>query len=255
MVNNRMMKHQHQKISLSVYSLLLCLCLISIPVASAYALDEYMNDEEMLPLRWKNLGEGNTYRFQMAQDRNFTRIIEDRMTSQPFIIIPRPPMSSTYYVRIKPFSPDGREGNFLPTQSILVQSDLPPPRILYPPEIKELRFINDLIVRWTHVKGATGYHMVVATDRLFREILLDIPHVSGTSYTLTDLGYGTYFLKICSIEKTMWKALFLPAAPLFSCPTNSFPSENLTRSQPFPLTVLVQGSGLNIWHSMSNVET
>ena len=204
------MKSQDKGIGISVYSLFVCVCILCIYVPFSFALDENTPDWKILSLSWKSLGKGTTYQFQIAQDRDFKQILHDTMTGQPSIAIPRPPASATYYVRVKPIAPDGREGNFLKAQSILVQSGIPPPRILYPTEISEIRFKNDLVIRWTSVKGAAGYHVMLSGDRSFRHLLMDIPRVSGTSYLISDLGYGTYFLKICSIGEDDVEGRFSP---------------------------------------------
>jgi hypothetical protein len=204
------MKYWDKGIGISVYSLFLCLCVLCISVSFSYALNESGTDWDTLSLRWKSLGHGTTYQFQIAQDSGFRQIIHDKMTGQPFITIPRPPSSATYYVRVKPIAPDGREGKFLQAQSILVESGIPPPRILYPTEISEIRFKNDLVIRWTSVKGAAGYHVMLAEDRCFRHLLMDIPRVSGTSYSISDLDYGTYFLKISSIGEDNVEGRFSP---------------------------------------------
>lgn len=211
MFNNRHMKCRDNGIRLSVCSFFLCLCVLCISVSFSHALDETVSAWDTLTLRWKNLGKGTSYQFQIAQDSGFRHILHDKMTGQqPFITIPRPPSSATYYVRVKPIAPDGREGEFLQPQSIIVESGIPPPRILYPKEISEIRFKNDLVIRWTSVKGAAGYHVMLAEDRGFRHLIMDIPRVSGTSHSISDLDYGTYFLKISSIGEDNVEGRFSP---------------------------------------------
>jgi hypothetical protein len=77
---------------------------------------------------------------------------------------------------------------------------LAPPRIIAPAEIAELRGVDHVTFTWQGVQGATGYHLVLARDRRFKHIVSENTHVSATSYTVGDLNYGTYFLRISSVS-------------------------------------------------------
>jgi hypothetical protein len=82
----------------------------------------------------------------------------------------------------------------------LSSGELPPPRIIAPAEIAELRGVDHVTFTWQGVQGAAGYHLVLARDRRFKHIVAENIHVNSTSYTVGNLNYGTYFLEISSVS-------------------------------------------------------
>lgn len=77
---------------------------------------------------------------------------------------------------------------------------LQPPKIIEPAEIAQLRGVDHVTFRWREVRGATGYHIVLATDRSFKDVFFENTDLKNTSYTVRNLNYGTYFLKISSVS-------------------------------------------------------
>lgn len=86
---------------------------------------------------------------------------------------------------------------------------LPPPMIIAPAEIAELRGVNNVTFRWSKVKGAVAYHFLLARDRRFRNVV-ENTHISGTSYTVGNTNYGTYFVKISSVSADHSEGPFSP---------------------------------------------
>lgn len=82
---------------------------------------------------------------------------------------------------------------------LLSSGTLAPPMIVAPAEIAELRGVNQVTFRWSGVNGAADYHLVIARDRRFKNIV-ENTHISGNSYTLGNTNYGTYFVKISSVS-------------------------------------------------------
>jgi hypothetical protein len=82
----------------------------------------------------------------------------------------------------------------------LSAGELPPPLVLAPAEIAQLRGVDHVTFIWHEVQGAASYHLVLATDRRFKHIVSEDPRVGGTSYTVRNLNYGTYFFKISSVS-------------------------------------------------------
>jgi hypothetical protein len=152
-------------------------------------------------LQWKSYGEGITYQFQMASDSEFRQILLDKKCDKPTIAFSEPNIPGIYYVRIKPIAPDGHEYAFLPVQTYEVHEKLPPPIITSPEELAEVRDVFDIEAVWSRVEGAASYHVIVARDRAFNNIILDNPKIKDTSLKIRNLDFGTHFLKISSISK------------------------------------------------------
>jgi hypothetical protein len=83
--------------------------------------------------------------------------------------------------------------------SQITQGVLPPPVIVAPAEIAELRGVDHVTFRWRGVQGAVAYHLVLARDRRFKNIV-ENTNINATSYTFGNTNYGTYFLKISSVS-------------------------------------------------------
>jgi hypothetical protein len=152
-------------------------------------------------LKWKNMGEGTTYQFQMARDIGFRQILVDEKCETPEITFPRPDSPGTYYIRIRPIDRDGHEYDFLPVQSYVISPQPEPPSIIVPKEISEFRNFFDIDVSWHGVQHAAGYHVLLARDRTFKYVVFEKTNATNTSMRIRNLDYGTYFLKISTISE------------------------------------------------------
>ena len=81
-----------------------------------------VGDKE-LRVRWRNLGDGITYHFQMAKDQAFTDIILDEELTEPEITFEKPVATGTYYIRTSGIDSHGYEGEFSEPQSFEVKSN------------------------------------------------------------------------------------------------------------------------------------
>lgn len=90
-------------------------------------------------------------------------------------------------------------GNASPEKSREVT--MPPPLLLHPEEITEFRDESEIEFSWREDASAAGYHVVLSKDRRFKRIVYENERVAGTSHTIDNLDYGTYFFKICSVAR------------------------------------------------------
>jgi len=81
-----------------------------------------MGDKE-LRVRWRNLGDGITYHFQMAKDRAFKDMLMDQKLTKPEITFDKPGDVATYYVRTSAIDAQGYEGDFSEPQSFEVKGN------------------------------------------------------------------------------------------------------------------------------------
>ncbi len=75
-----------------------------------------------------------------------------------------------------------------------------PPLILSPGERSEFRDVHKIEFIWREVPAAAGYHVILARDRSFKNIINENTNVANTSYAVDSLDYGTYFFKISSVS-------------------------------------------------------
>ena len=77
--------------------------------------------------------------------------------------------------------------------------NLQPPFIIAPEELSEVRDVFDIDIVWRGVPDAAGYHVMIARDRAFKNIIFDNAKITTTSYRIRNLDFGTHFLKISAI--------------------------------------------------------
>ncbi len=81
-----------------------------------------MGDKE-LRVRWRNLGDGITYHFQMAKDQAFEEVLMDEKLTKPEISFEKPGDAAIYYVRTSAIDAQGYEGDFSEPQSFEVKGN------------------------------------------------------------------------------------------------------------------------------------
>jgi hypothetical protein len=80
-----------------------------------------MGDKE-LRVRWRHLGDGITYHFQMAKDQAFNEVLIDEKLTKPEIAFAKPSDAGTYYIRTSAIDTHEYEGDFSEPQSFEVKS-------------------------------------------------------------------------------------------------------------------------------------
>ncbi|HPP06535.1 MAG TPA: FecR domain-containing protein, partial [Syntrophorhabdaceae bacterium] len=96
-----------------------------IPPPPSPSMEKPSIDKDAISLRWKHLGEGITYHFQMAKDEAFKEIMLDTKLEKSEITIKKPEEPGIYYVRTSSIDKKGREGNFSPPQSFEIEKGFP----------------------------------------------------------------------------------------------------------------------------------
>ena len=70
-----------------------------------------------LRVRWRHLGDGITYHFQMAKNQEFKEVLIDEKLTKPEIAFEKPSDVGTYYIRTSAIDTHGYEGDFSEPQS------------------------------------------------------------------------------------------------------------------------------------------
>jgi hypothetical protein len=83
-----------------------------------------MGDKE-LRVRWRNLGDGITYHFQMAKDQTFKEMLINEKLTKPEITFEKPSDVGTYYVRTSAIDTQEYEGDFSEPQTFEVKGKFP----------------------------------------------------------------------------------------------------------------------------------
>jgi hypothetical protein len=89
---------------------------------------------------------------------------------------------------------------FSPLPVPAVEGDWPPAPIVFSPgEREELRGSGSVEFSWLAEPAAERYQLILSRDRLFRRTVAGSAGISGTSFAVDGLNFGTYFFRIRSI--------------------------------------------------------
>jgi hypothetical protein len=94
-------------------------------MAPTPSMDQPALSKDEINLKSRSLGEGYTYHFQIAKDKEFKQLIADSKTEKPEITIKKPKDTGTYYVRTAAVDRDGDAGEFSPPQSFEIKERFP----------------------------------------------------------------------------------------------------------------------------------
>ncbi len=96
-----------------------------IPPPPAPALDKPKVGEKEIVLKWRDLGEGITYHFQMAKDEEFREMLLDEKVDKPEVTFEKPKEPGIYQVHTSSIDRKNREGEFSVSQSFEVKRKFP----------------------------------------------------------------------------------------------------------------------------------
>ncbi len=92
-----------------------------IPPPASPLMEAPETDKNTIRIRWKNLGEGIVYHFQMSPDENFGKVMLDCKVDIPEMTFDKPRQPGNYYVRVSGIDSAGREGSFSQPQSFEIK--------------------------------------------------------------------------------------------------------------------------------------
>ena len=81
--------------------------------------------KDKIQIRWRYLGGGIRYHFQMARDEAFTEIITDKVLDDASVTLQRPKAKGIYYVRTSAVDSEGYEGSFSLPQTFEIEEKFP----------------------------------------------------------------------------------------------------------------------------------
>ena len=93
-----------------------------IPPPPSPPLEEPEMGDKELRVRWRHLGDGITYHFQMAKDQAFKEVLIDEKLTKPEITFEKPDDVGIYYIRTSGIDTHGYEGEFSEPQSFEVKN-------------------------------------------------------------------------------------------------------------------------------------
>ncbi len=135
------------------------------------------------------------WRWQVAADAVFTQLLQDVKTSAPVWLLTGLP-DGDYHLRVRAADAQELEGN--ETQVMVsIRARPEPPLQIAPPEGASVVAGAQLV--WAELPGAPGYHLQVARDARFTDLLLDRAGVVGSRVSIdTAWPPGQYHWRVAT---------------------------------------------------------
>jgi hypothetical protein len=151
--------------------------------------------EKTARFEWLNVAKVVKYHLQVAEDRNFQVIVTDARDISGVSYETGILDFKTYYFRVSSIAADGYEGLWSDTLSFNI---IPPPPS--PPVEKPEMGEKELRVRWRDLGDGITYHVQMAKDQAFKEVLIDEKLTKPEIAFEKPSDVGTYYIRTSAID-------------------------------------------------------
>ncbi len=149
------------------------------------------------PLDVPALAGAQAWRWQVAADAAFTRLLQDERTTSPRWLLTGLP-DGDYHLRLRAADAQGLEGQEA-LMALALRARPEPPILLSPAPGASVAPGAELV--WTGQADAPAYQLQVARDARFAELVLDRPGVTGQRLALpADWTPGTYHWRVATLR-------------------------------------------------------
>lgn len=140
------------------------------------------------------------YKISLTRDRDGKDIVYENFVEPNEKVEIQSMDDGTYFLHALSIDEIGLEG--LPSEPIemRVRMNPLPPFISLPVSNAEYRG-KSLQCNWLAVKDAVAYHMQIAGDHAFTQIVEEGAAIARTAYQTRELGYGNYYFRIRSVAE------------------------------------------------------
>ena len=140
------------------------------------------------------LAAAQAYHVQIARDAQALDVVMENTFTQPHFKFDGLP-DGQYFLRLSAIDQHGLEG--LPMTSGFSLKARPEPPFPLTPKNKQRAAQTDF--SWTEASAAEAYHLQVARDREFNDVVIDEPALKQLSFSSDKLTDGAYFWRIATV--------------------------------------------------------
>ncbi|MBK7256588.1 MAG: fibronectin type III domain-containing protein [Ignavibacteriae bacterium] len=186
-------------------------------------------------LSWQDVPGAARYRVQVATDTLMTQIVlDDSLVATTSRSVGPLPRLMKHYWRVRAKSADGRSiGSYSPVWSFRTVPAPPSATTLVAPTSGLLDQSRTVPLKWRRASGADTYGLLVGTDSLFTQIVIDDTTITDTVYTPKPLeGLLRHYWRVRSINPggtsaptSYWHFTTIIATPLAVAPVNGVPDQ------------------------------
>ena len=185
-----------------------------------------------------NLAPWDNLRLEIAQDRNFSRIVRTINTADSGAVVPLD--SGTWHWRLY------YEDNILSTGRFTV-TETSAPLLLAPETERQIQFRTvrpEIRFRWTELEETLYYSLHVSSSPDFSNPLISV-NVQGTSFVSQNLGAGTWFWRVMPVYPSVYEGSAISSATSTFNISQSEELQTLSLNMPNSESVLSLGPESN----------
>jgi hypothetical protein len=159
--------------------------------------------ERSIDIRWLKVEDAASYHIQVAEDPKFTILQEEKIGVKGESYKTGQLDYKTYYFRVRSVAADEYEGDWSLVERFVV---IPPPPSpgLEKPETSE----KTIQLRWSLPSGINNFHFQMATDREFKEVLIDERIDQASILIPKPKVPGVYYVRTSSIDSKGYEGEF-----------------------------------------------
>ncbi len=147
---------------------------------------------------WTGIAGAVSYRLQLGPDPEFTRILRDAVVTTPHYTLPKL-AAGNYVLRVRAVDELGFEG--ADAHHNFNVGEAPAAPRLHSPGDASIVFNPQPWMSWSSADQATSYHLQLARDSSFTQLVADVTGIVFTHYTSPDLlGPGDYHWRVSGID-------------------------------------------------------
>lgn len=167
--------------------------------------DEGEYRETAVPCSWLNVKDAAAYHVQIAEDREFNAIVQDRTDIHDTAYKADTLDYRSYYFRVSSIAGDHYEGEWSDTIRFTIIPPPPAPQ-MDTPDIEG----KEISIRWPDLGAGFTYHFQMSGDEKFSSVLVD-DHLdkAGTTLQRPDKA-GVYYVRTSSIDAKGYEGSFSP---------------------------------------------
>lgn len=165
------------------------------PPMSMQPVGEIVIRESRPEFRWTTPKNAKGYRFQLAASEDFGKLLINLELKDQSSFSPATPLNpGTYFWRLATHDTEDELGPYGDVQAFTYRPP-PPGPATSPPNVTK----DALNVRWSKVDTAQSYHLQIAFDPEFEELIVD-ETVNEPSFALPRPGPGRYYMRVATVE-------------------------------------------------------
>ena len=154
-----------------------------------------LSEPELLQFNWPGLDGSREYQYRIAEDEGMQKILWNASSNSTSATLPSL-QDGEYLLAVRALDLQGISG-YEAQHRFIIHSHPSSPWLLFPQT--EQAIGSNSILSCTPVAGAQAYHLQIASDREFQQVVVDADNLDQCRYQLDSLTEGKYYWRIASL--------------------------------------------------------